>query len=112
MDNLISFGITLIVGILTILIDGAIVLTTLIEEVQTYYGGACFGIGLTANKPVVGAFGLAGYGNILGRLCLKILRVFPVASYVADKLEGIIVFLVVFGQVGSHLQWTVHHKIE
>ena len=41
--------------------------------------------------------------DILGWLCLQILGVVPVASYVADKLEGIIILLIMLWKIGSHL---------
>ena len=69
-------------------------------------------VALAANEPVVGILGFPGHGDIVARLGFKIAGVVPVASHVADKLEGIVVFLVVLRQVGSHLQRRVHGQVE
>ena len=69
-------------------------------------------VALSTDEPVVGALGLARYGDVVGRLCLEIDALVPVASYVANELEGIVVLFVVFGQVGCHLQRRVHGEVE
>jgi hypothetical protein len=92
-NNLVRFRVLLVVSILAVLINSASILLALIQEVEFYYG--CAGcISLTAYKPVVGTLSLACYSDIFGWLCLQILGVVPVASYVADELEGIIVLLI------------------
>ena len=68
--------------------------------------------GLAAYEPVVGSLGLAGYGNVACRFGLKITAVVPVAGYILDELEGIVVLLVVLREVGSHLERTVHRHIK
>ena len=111
MDDLVRFRIFLVICILAVLIDGASILLALIQEVELYYG--CTGsICLATNKPVVGALSLAGYGDILSWLCLQVLGVVPVSSYVADELEGIVVLLIMLWKIGCHLQRTIHHEIE
>ena len=111
MNNLVRFRVLLIVSILAILIDSASILLALIQEVEFYYG--CAGsISLTAYKPVIGTLSLAGYGDILSWLSLQLLGVVPVASYIADELEGIVVLLIMLWKIGSHLQRTVHYEIE
>ena len=67
-----------------------------------------FGIALSAHKPIVCSFSLAGYCDILGRLGFQIARVVPVASYVANELESIVILLVILRQIGCHLQRRVH----
>ena len=91
-------------GILGIGIDGAVVLAALVEEVELHHGGMAVFIALAANEPVVCALGLAGYGDVIGRLCLEVTGVIPVAGDITDKLEGVVKLLIVLGQVGSHLQ--------
>lgn len=60
-------------------------------------------VALAANEPIVCALGLAGHGDIVGRLGLEVARVIPVAGHVADELEGVVELLVVLRQVGGHL---------
>ena len=66
----------------------------------------------TTNKPLVFALSLAGNGNILTRLSLKITTLIPVDSYILDKLEGICILLIVLWDISCHLQWTVHRNIQ
>ena len=96
--------ILLVVGILGIGIDGAVVFAAFVEEVELDDTLVTILVALTANEPVVSTFGLAGYGDVVGRLCFKIDALVPVASHVADELEGIVELLVVLRQVGCHLQ--------
>ena len=100
----VGLRIGLVVSVLGIGVDGAVVLAALVEEVQADGGLMAVLVALASDEPVVGALGLAGYGDVVGGLCLEIDALIPVAGYVADKLEGIVVLLVVLGQVGGHLQ--------
>ena len=111
MQDGVSLRVLLVVGVLAVLVDGAVVLGTCVEEVELH-GSLTGVVGLSAHEPVVGALRLASHGDILRRFSLQILRVVPVASHVAYELEGIVVLLVVFGQVGCHLQRRVHHEVE
>ena len=69
-------------------------------------------IALSSNKPVVTLLVLAGHGDVAGGLGLEIAGVAPIAWHVANELEGIIILLVVLGQVGSHLKWRIHCQIQ
>ena len=91
-------------SILGIGIDGTVVLTTLVQEVELDIGLVTVLVALATNKPVVSALGLAGYGDVVGRLSLELDALVPVAGYVANELESIVELLVVLGQVSSHLQ--------
>ena len=91
-------------GILGIGIDGTIVLLALVEEVKFNRALVTVLVALTTNKPVVSTLGLAGNGDIVGRLSLQVDAVVPVSCYIPDKLESIVELLIVLGQVGSHLQ--------
>ena len=71
-----------------------------------------FGIALASYEPVGRTLGLACHRDILGRLGFQVARVVPVASHVTYKLEGIVILLVILGQVGCHLQRRVHRQIE
>ena len=88
MDNLVSLRVVLVVGTLGILIDGTVVFATLVKEVEAHYSRAGLFARLATYKPVVGTLSLASHGDVLGRLGLKILGVVPVASHIADELEG------------------------
>ena len=99
-------------GILGVGIDGAGVFAALVQEVEFDDALVTVLVAFSTDEPVVGALGLARYGDVIGRLCLEVDALVPVAGYVADELEGIVVLLVVFGQVSSHLQWRVHGEVE
>ena len=99
-------------GIRSVSIDGAVVLTALFQEVELDGGLVTVLVALAANKPVLCAFGLAGYSDVVGRFCLKVDALVPVAGYVANELEGIVEALVMLRQVGSHLQGRVHRQVE
>ena len=86
-------------GILGIGIDGTVVLTTLVQEVELDIGLMTVLIALATNEPVVSALGLAGHSDVVGRLSLEIDALVPVAGYVANELEGIVELLVVLWQV-------------
>ena len=73
-------------SILGIGIDGTVVLTTLVQEVELDIGLMTVLVALATNEPVVGALGLAGYGDVVGRLSLEINALVPVAGYVANEL--------------------------
>ena len=111
MQDGVSLRVLLVVGVLAVLVDGAVVLGASVEEVELH-GSLTGVVGLSAHEPVVRALRLARHGDILRRLSLQIFRVVPVASHVAYELEGVVVLLVVFGQVGCHLQRRVHHEVE
>ena len=93
----------LVMGILGIGIDGAIVLLSLIEEVELDDALMTVLITFTANKPVVGAFGFTSYRDIVGRLCFQLFRIIPVTGHILDELEGIHIFGIVLRKIGSHL---------
>ena len=99
----VSLGVGLVVGILGVGIDGAVVLAALVQEVKFDDRLVAVLVSLAANNPVVGTLGLAGYGDVVGRLSLQVDALVPVAGHVADELEGVVPPLVVLGQVGSHL---------
>ena len=65
-----------------------------------------------AYEPVVRALGLAGHGDVAPRLSLQIFGVIPVHGHVFDELEGVHEALIIFGQVGRHLQRAVHRHEE
>ena len=90
LGNDVSLWVGLVVGIGCIGIDGAVVLASLFEEVELDVGLVTVLVTLAANKPVLRALGLAGYGDVVGRLSFEIDALVPVASHVADKLEGIV----------------------
>lgn len=100
----IGLRISIVVGILRIGINGAVVFAALVEEVELDNGQMTILIALATHEPVVGTLGLTGYGDVVGRLGLEVFGVVPVAGHVANELEGVVVFLVVLRQIGSHLE--------
>ena len=74
-------------GILGIGIDGTVVLATLVEEVELDDALVSILVALATNEPVVGALGLAGYRNIVGRLGFEVAGVVPVASHVSSNFS-------------------------
>ena len=92
----IRFGVMLIVGILRVSIDGAVVFATFIKEIETDGSLMTVLITFAAYEPVVSALGLTGNGDIVARLSLQILRIVPVASNIANKLESIVILFIVF----------------
>ena len=108
----VGLWILLIVGILGIGIDGTVVLTSFVEEVELDGSFVAVLVALAADEPVVGALGLARYGDIVAGFCLQILGIVPVTGHVADELEGVVELLVVLRQVGSHLQRRIHRQVE
>ncbi len=70
------------------------------------------GIALTTEIPVTGLLGLARHSDVFSGFGLEIFRIVPVKRHVSDKLEGIVVLGIVFRQISSHGQWTVHDHVE
>ena len=99
-------------GILRVGIDGAVIFAALVQEVQFHHSLVAVLVALAANEPVVGALRLACHGDVVAGLSLQVLTVVPVAGHILDKLEGIHEFRIVLGQVGSHLQRTVHRQVK
>ena len=99
-------------GILGIGIDSTVVLTSFVEEVELDGSFVAVLVALAADEPVVGALGLARYGDIVAGFCLQILGIVPVTGHIADELEGVVELLVVLRQVGSHLQRRIHRQVE
>ena len=108
----VSLWVGLVVGIRSVGIDSTVVFASLFEEIELDGGLVTVLVTLAANEPVLRAFGLASYGDVVGRFSFQIDALVPVAGHVADKLESIVKTLVVFGQVGSHLQGRVHGQVE
>ena len=83
----VGLWILLIVGILGIGIDGTVVLTSFVEEAELDGSFVAVLVALAADEPVVGALGLAGYGDIVAGFCLQILGIVPVTGHIADELD-------------------------
>ena len=99
-------------GILGIGIDSAVVFHAFVEEVEADGTLMTILVTLSTDEPIGGSLCLACYSDVVGRLCLQIFGIVPVYCHVADELEGIVKLLIIFRQVSSHLQWTVHGHIE
>src|SRR5574344_1906680 len=69
-------------------------------------------ITLTTDKPVIGTLCFTGYRDVISRFSLQVLGLIPVACHILDELEGVGILLIVFRQIGCHLEWTVHSKIK
>ena len=93
-------------------IGGAGVFASLVEEIELYGAFMTVFIAFSTDEPVVCSLGFSCHGDIVAGLCFKVFGVVPVACHVANELEGIVEAFVVFRQVGSHLQRTVHREIE
>ena len=91
----------LVVCAFGICIDSRLVSAALVEEVEPDRTLVSSQSGLASYEPVVGPLGLTGYGNVACRFGLKVTAVVPVAGYILDELEGIVVLLVVLREVGS-----------
>ena len=109
--NGIGCRIFIVVSVGRISIDGGCIGASFVEEVEFDGRQMAVGIALSTYKPVVGSLGFACHRDILCRFSLKIFRVIPVASHVANELECIVIFLIILGKVGCHLQWTVHGEV-
>ena len=101
----------LIIGILCILIDGAVIFSAFVRK-SKLTTTVCPSASFTTNKPVVGAFSLTGHSDILGWFWPQDSWDRPNLQHIADKLECIIIFCIVFGHISSHLQRTVHHEVK
>ena len=108
----VGLRVLLVVSVLGVSVDGAVVLTALVEEVELHHRVVAVLVALATNEPVVGALGLAGYGDVVGRFGLKVDGLVPVACHVANELEGIVELLVVLRQVGRHLQGRIHGEVK
>ena len=93
----IGLRVSLVVGSGGVGVDGAVILSALVEEVELNDGLVTVLVALTADEPVRGALRLAGHGDVVGRLGLEIDTLVPVAGHVAYELESIVELLVVFG---------------
>ena len=101
-------------SILGIGIDGGLILSAFIEEVQLNTALVPVLVTFASDEPVVCALGLAGHGDVVGGGGFQILGIVPVTGHIADELEGgsEVGALIVLGQVGSHLQRRVHGQVE
>ena len=102
----------LIMCILGIGIDCTFIFTSFIEEIKMHYALPAVLVALATDEPVVRTFGLTRHGDIVGRLCLKIFCIVPVACHVTYEAERIHVFGIVFRQVCGHLKRAVHRDIQ
>ena len=93
-------------------IDDALILASLVEEVELDINLVPLLVALAANEPVIGTLSLASHSDVLARLGIDIPAVVPVESHVADELEGIHILFIVLRQVGCHLQRAAHNHIE
>ncbi len=59
--------------------------------------------GSASHKPVFPALFLTSNGDILSGFRLKIVALIPINRHIFDKLEGIHIFLIILGNIGSHL---------
>ena len=66
--NNVSLWVGLVVGIGRISIDGAVVLASLFKKVEFDGSLVTVLVTLAANEPVLRAFGLASYGDVVGML--------------------------------------------
>ena len=64
-----------------------------------------------ANKPVIGTFRLARYGDIVTRFRFDIPAVVPIYGNIFDELESIQMGFIILRQIGSHLQWAVEGDV-
>src|SRR3712207_5388563 len=103
MSDGVSLRILIERGVFGIGIDGTVVLTTLVEEVEFDDRAMPIFVTLATNEPVVRTLRLTSHGDIAGRFGLQIAAIIPVYGHIAYKLEGIIVLLIVLGEVGCHL---------
>ena len=110
----IGFRIFLVVSVLGIGVDGAVVVVVGFEEVELYDARVSVFVAFSADIPAVHVWigRLSCHGDVACGLGFEIDALFPVARHAADELEGVGIFLVVFGQVGCHLEWAVHRQIE
>ena len=95
LGNGVGLWILLVISVLSVSIDGSLVLTTLIKEVEFEDTKVGCDTCLTSYEPVVSTFRLTSNGNVACRLGLKITAVIPVNGYILNELEGIIILLIV-----------------
>ena len=103
MGDFVCFRIVLVVRILCICIDSTVIYVILIEEIEFQNTLVSVLIALSSDVPIVLILVLTGNGDVVSRLCFQVNTPAPVARNVFYELESIVVFLVVFGQVGYHL---------
>ena len=93
-------------------IDGGFVFLAFGQEAEVDDGFSCVFVGDAADVPLVLAFCLAGYGDVVARFGFQDVSIIPVYRYVFDELESVEVLLVALIEVGSHLERAVHRDVE
>ncbi len=111
-NNLVRFRVLLVVGILAILIDRASILLCPYRGSRALLQTVRAASVLPPTNQLSVPLALRATVIYLAGSASRYLESVPVASYVADKLEGIIVLLIMLWKIGCHLQRTVHHEIE
>ena len=66
----------------------------------------------TAHIPIISILSTTSNCYIFSRLSFQIFCLIPINSYIFNKLESIHKTFIIFRNISSHLQWTVHSYIQ
>ena len=66
----------------------------------------------TAHIPIISILSTTSNCYIFSRLSFQIFCLIPINSYIFNKLESIHKTFIIFRNISSHLQWTVHSYIK
>ena len=108
----IALGIVAVMSIFAVTIDRGCKFAVFGQEAEVDDSLTGLGAVSATDKPAVGTTRLAGYSQIFHRLGLEIVALIPVEVDILDKLEGIGEALVIFGEIGRHLQRARHRHVE